>query len=208
MNLNQLYLFEDLDEKTLKKIEKISIKTNFSKDNIIFYEGDESNYLHLLIKGVVKLYKSTSTNKEIVMKYFYDNELIAELSNFENIPYPATAVAYSECEILKIDFEKFKKIIYSNEKMILKIQSSLIKKIKNLERIISSQLVLDTHERVAKYIVENQEDFFKTKNVLIAQILNITPETLSRVLRNYKDKGYINMKKREINQEELILIYS
>ncbi|AXX91429.1 Crp/Fnr family transcriptional regulator [Malaciobacter molluscorum LMG 25693] len=208
MNLNQLYLFEDLDEKTLKKIEKISIKTNFSKDNIIFYEGDESNYLHLLIKGVVKLYKSTSTNKEIVMKYFYDNELIAELSNFENIPYPATAVAYSECEILKIDFEKFKKIIYSNEKMILKIQSSLIKKIKNLERIISSQLVLDTHERVAKYIVENQEDFFKTKNVLIAQMLNITPETLSRVLRNYKDKGYIDMKKREINQEELILIYN
>ncbi|RXJ99184.1 Crp/Fnr family transcriptional regulator [Arcobacter sp. CECT 8986] len=208
MNLKELYLFEDLDEKILKKIEKISIKTNFSKDNIIFYEGDESKYLHLLVKGIVKLYKSTSTNKEIVMKYFYDNELIAELSNFENIPYPATALAYSECEVLKIDFEKFKKIIYSNETMILKIQSSLIKKIKNLERIISSQLVLDTHERVAKYIVENQEDFFKTKNVLIAQMLNITPETLSRVLRNYKDKGYIDMKKREIDQEKLISIYN
>lgn len=208
MNLKELYLFKDLDEKTIKQIENISVKSNYVKDNIIFYEGDESKYLHLLIKGVVKLYKSTSNSKEIVMKYFYDNELIAELSNFEKIPYPASAVAYSECEVLKIDFEKFRKIIYSNEDLILKIQSSLIKKIKNLERIISSQLVLDTHQRVAKYIVENEEDFFNTKNILIAQMLNITPETLSRVLRNYKDKSLIDMKNKTINQEELITIYS
>ncbi len=107
-----------------------------------------------------------------------------------------------------MNFEKFRKIIYSNEDLILKIQSSLIKKIKNLERIISSQLVLDTHQRVAKYIVENQEDFFNTKNILIAQMLNITPETLSRVLRNYKDKSLIDMKNKTINQEELITIYS
>ncbi|RXJ86264.1 Crp/Fnr family transcriptional regulator [Arcobacter sp. CECT 8985] len=208
MNLKELYLFEDLDDKTIKKIEKIAVSTKYSKDNIIFYEGDESKYLHLLVKGVVKLYKSTNNSKEIVMKYFYDNELIAELSNFEKIPYPATALAYNECEILKIDFDSFRKIIYSNENLIMKIQSSLIKKIKNLERIISTQLVLDTHERVAKYIVENQEEFFKTKNVLIAQMLNITPETLSRVLRNYKDKGYIDIKNKKVNQEKLILIYN
>lgn len=163
MNLKELYLFKDLDDSTIKQIEHISVKSKFSKDNIIFYEGEDSKYLHLLIKGIVKLYKSTSSNKEIVMKYFYDNELIAELSNFENIPYPASAVAYSDCEVLRVDFEKFRKIIYSNEDLILKIQSSLIKKIKNLERIISSQLVLDTHQRVAKYIVEHQEDFLKQK---------------------------------------------
>ncbi len=78
MNLKELYLFKDLDEKTIRQIENISVKSNYVKDNIIFYEGDESKYLHLLIKGVVKLYKSTSNSKEIVMKYFYDNELIAD----------------------------------------------------------------------------------------------------------------------------------
>lgn len=39
-------------------------------------------------------------------------------------------------------------------------------------------------------------------------MLNITPETLSRVLRNYKDKSLIDMKNKTINQEELITIYS
>lgn len=208
MNIEEIYFFSNLDSKVLENIKEYSSITKYSKDNIIFYEGEDSKYLHLLIKGVVKLYKSGSNNKEIVMKYFYDNELIAELSNFEQIPYPATALAYTDCEILKIDFEKFRKIIYSNEGLALKIQASLIKKIKNLERIISSQLVLDTHQRVAKYIVENKESFFKTKNILIAQLLNITPETLSRVLRNFKDNGYINIKDKSINTEELILLYN
>ncbi len=208
MNLEDIYFFKNLDKRVLENIKEYSRITKYSKENIIFYEGEDSKYLNLLVKGVVKLYKSGNNNKEIVMKYFYDNELIAELSNFEQIPYPATALAYTDCEILKIDFDKFKKIIYSNEELALKIQASLIKKIKNLEKIISLQLVLDTHQRVAKYIVENKNTFFETKNILIAQLLNITPETLSRVLRNFKDNGYINIKEKSIKTEDLILLYN
>lgn len=207
MNLKNIYFFEDLDEKTLKELENYAVVTKYSKDNIVFYEGDEPKYLHLLVDGIIKLYKTTSANKEIIMKYFTKNELIAELTNFDNMPYPATAVAHNDCEVLRVDFEKFKEIMYKNESMVLKIQSSLIKKIKNLESLISSQLVLDTHQRVAKYIVENQNTFFSTKNIFIAQMLNITPETLSRVLRSFKDKNYIDMDKKEINEAELIYLY-
>ena len=62
----------------------------------------------------------------------------------------------------------------------MRIQSSLITKIKNLQNIIFMNLILDTKQKVAKYIVDNKQDFFTTKNVLIAQTLNMTPETLSR----------------------------
>lgn len=207
MNLKEIYFFEELDDATINLLEQHSMISKYTKDNVIFYEGDEPKYLHLLLTGIIKLYKSTSNNKEIIMKYFTENELIAELTNFDNMPYPATAVAHVDCEVLKVDFEKFKEVMYKNEDMVMKIQSSLIKKIKNLERLISSQLVLDTHQRVAKYIVENGNTFFETKNIFIAQVLNITPETLSRVLRSFKDKKYIDMNKKEINEEELLYLY-
>ena len=35
------------------------------------------------------------------MKYFHPNEFIAEVANFENIPYPATAQAFTDTEVLK-----------------------------------------------------------------------------------------------------------
>lgn len=207
MELKELFLFEDMSENLLDEIKKISSVVKLNKGNILFYEGDDPKYLHILAKGTLKLYKVTSSDKELIIKFFHENELIAEFANFENISYPATSEALTSCEVLKIDFQAFKKIMQTNVDITMKIQASLIKKIKNLENIISTHLILDTKQKVAKYIVEHNVDFFKTKNILIAQMLNMTPETLSRTLKVFKDNNLINISKKEINEEILKTYY-
>lgn len=197
-------LFKNIDEDTIKKIETFTTEHKVSKNNIVFYEGDDPKYLYLLTKGVIKLYKTSSNHKEIVLKYFHNNELIGEVANFEGIPYPATAKAYSDVEVLKINFEKLKDIIFSNPNMAFNIQTSLIRKIKNLENIISTNLVLDSKERVAKYIYNHADDFFQTKNVEIAEVLGVSPETLSRILKFFKDNDVINIKDKYINKNLLM----
>ncbi len=201
--LKNIVLFNDLDEKTIKIIENFTTETKLKKDNIVFYEGDDSNYLYLLVSGIIKLYKVSTNDKEIILKYFHANELIAEVANFEQIAYPATAKAFTDVEILKIDFEKLKKIIYSKPELMFKIQASLVKKIKNLEKVISTHLVLDAKERIAQYIYDNPKDFFNTKKIVIAEILNITPETLSRILRVFKNENLIDTKLKTIDREKL-----
>jgi len=201
--LKKIDLFNSLDNDTLEKIYDITTSVKFDKDSIIFYEGDSSRYLYCLVSGIVKLYKISSTDKEIILKYFHFSELIAEVANFENIPYPATAMAYTNVELIKIDFEKLKDIIYHNPELAFKMQASLIKKIKNLEQVISSHLVLDAKDRIAKFIYDNPEDFFNIKNIEIAKILNVTPETLSRILRTFKNEKLIDMKNKTIDKEGL-----
>ena len=204
LQLQNIVLFKDVDEETIQNIESFTTIQKVSKDNIIFYEGDESKHLYLLVKGVIKLYKTSSSHKEIVLKYFHENELIGEVANFEEIPYPATAKAYSHIEILKIDFIKLKAIIVQNPNLSFNIQTSLIKKIKNLENIISTNLVLDSKERVAKYIYNYADTFFITKNIEIAEILGVSPETLSRILKFFKDHDIIDIKTKKIDKEALI----
>jgi len=150
----------------------------------------------------------SSNNKEIILKYFHSSELIAEVANFEDIPFPATAKAFTDIEIIKIDFEKLKDIIYSNVDLLSKVQVSLIKKIKNLEYLISRHLVLDAKQRVAQYVHDYTEDFFIHKNVDTAEVLNITPETLSRFLKLFKDEDLINMKEKRIDKEGLSLVFN
>ena len=204
LQLQNIVLFKDVDEETIQNVESFTTTQKISKDNIIFYEGDESKHLYLLVKGVIKLYKTSSSHKEIVLKYFHDNELIGEVANFEDIPYPATAKAYSNIEILEIDFIKLKAIIVQNPNLSFNIQTSLIKKIKNLENIISTNLVLDSKERVAKYIYNYADTFFVTKNIEIAEILGVSPETLSRILKFFKDHDIIDIKTKKIDKEALI----
>jgi len=201
--LKEIILFSKLDSTTLDRICSITTTEKFAKDSIIFYEGDSSKYLYCLASGIVKLYKMTSSDKEIILKYFHSHELIAEVANFENIPYPATSVAYTDVELIKIDFEKFKELVYTNPELSFQIQSSLIQKIKNLEQVISSHLVLDAKDRIAKFIYDNPEEFFSIKNIEIAKILNVTPETLSRILRTFKNENLIDVKNKTIDKERL-----
>ena len=201
--LKNIEIFNNLDEETLTQIYEITTSVKFDENSIIFYEGDSSKYLYCLVSGIIKLYKMTSNEKEIILKYFHKSELIAEVANFENIPYPATAMAYTAVEIFKIDFEKIKKIIYSNPELSFQMQISLIKKIKNLEKVISTHVILDAKDRVTQFIYDNTEDFFNMKNIEIAKMLNLTPETLSRILRTFKNDNLIDMKAKTIDRERL-----
>jgi len=203
INLKDIFLFKDLCDDTIAQIEKITTVLRLSKDNILFYEGDEPGYLYVLTEGIVKLYKTSSNDKEIIMKYFHKNEIIGELANFENMPYPATAQCFSKSELLRIDFEELKRIIYSDPELSFVIQKSLIKKIRNLEKLVSLHVVLDSKERIAKYVCNYTEDFFNTKNILIAEILNMSPETFSRILRVLKKECLIDSKAKTINKKKL-----
>ena len=206
--LRNVYLLKDVCDETLKEIAKYTSYVKIPKDNILFYEGEDSKCLYLLIKGIVKFYKTSSNNKEIIIKYYHSNEFIAEVANFENIPYPATGKAFTEIEALKIDFKNLKHLLYSDANLALVIQTSLIKKIRNLENLILFDVVLTADERIAKYICDNTKEFFNTKRIIIAEILNITPETLSRRLKLFENDGLINYQKKSIDKEKLKTLFS
>ena len=205
--LKKIVLFQDLDDETIEEVVKFTQVLKELKGNIIFFEGDQPEYLYLLVSGIVKLYKTTPNGKSIVLKYFQSGELIAEVANFENFPYPASASSVTEVEILKIDFEKLKQIMYSNPDFSFQIQVSLIKKIKALESVITNTLVLNTKERVAKFIYDHTDVFFDKKNIEIAEILNMTPETYSRVLKEFKEDGVVDFENKEVDRSQLSLLF-
>ncbi len=203
--LKKVFLFESLCDDTLRSIEKNCEIISFKKNNIIFYEGDTSRYLYLVLEGKVKLYKALANNNELILKYFSKNESIADVAVLDGFDYPATAETMSEVRLLKIDYYNLEELFLKNSNILLQINKSLVKKIKNLESMLSRYLVLDAKSRVVEYILENPDDFFTLKQHEVASLLNIKPETLSRMIKPFKEDGIIDMKNKKINTSRLKL---
>jgi CRP-like cAMP-binding protein len=193
MNFKEIFLFKNLDDEDINEIKKFSIVKKLKKDDIVFYEKEEPSYLHLLIEGMAKVYKVDNKGNELIIHKFYPPSLIAELANFEKIPYPANCAMENDGVILKIEFEKFKKFLKKGD-VCLSVMSSLLKKMKYLDGIIQDNLILDTTTKIAKFIYDNPEAFEELKQHSIAAILNIKPETLSRKLKKLKDLEIIEKK--------------
>jgi len=205
MDLKNIFLFKNLSDEDIKQIKTFTIIKKFKKNDIVFYEREEPNYLHLLIEGVARVYKIDNKGNELIIHKFYAPALIAELANFEKMPYPANCAMESDGVILKIEFEKFKNYLKKGD-VCFSIMSSLLKKMKYLDGIIHDNLIIDTTTKIAKFIYDNPEAFEELKQHSIAALLNIKPETLSRKLKKFKELGIIESKNNKLivkNKEKI-----
>lgn len=191
--LGQIPFFKELDQEELNQLEKISIIKKYKKGEFLFMEGDDSKWLHLLLKGSLKLYKTTPKGKEIFMHQLNAMNFVAELANFENIKFPASALFVTSGEVLKIDYEKFYKDFLSNPQISVSIIKSLSQKLKIASDVLHQELVLSSEAKVAKFLTDHQDLFNTLKHVKIASILNMTPETFSRILAKFKTQELIDL---------------
>ena len=193
MNLKEYFLFKNLDDNELNEIKKFTLIKRLKKDEVVFFEKESPSYLHFLIEGIARVYKIDNKGNELVIHKFYAPSLIAELANFEDMPYPANCRMESDGIVLKIEFQKFRKFIKKGD-VCMQIMSSLLKKMKHLDNIIQNNLIFDTSTKIAKFIYDNPNAFETFKQHSIATLLNIKPETLSRKLKKFKDLGIIENK--------------
>ncbi len=190
--LNKIDLFSGLDRSELKRLESISLIKKYGKNEPIFYQNESPKYLSVLLSGEVKIFKTTPKNKEIFLHNIRPVNLIAELANFENINYPASAVATEISEVLRIDYSIFEKEFLLNPKICFKLLKSLCKKMRILNEAISINLMLDSQARVAKLLLDDINLFNSTPNNKIANMLNISAETLSRTISQFRSNGLID----------------
>ena len=202
--LEKIEIFKNLTEIELEKIINISVVKKLSRENILFYEGEKPHFFYILLDGFVKFYKTDLKGNEIVIHFFTQPTFLAEMPSFENIAFPATAISMKDkSSFLLIDREKFLALLNSDPKFSVYIIKSLSQKVRNLEQVINRNLIYDAMTKVCSFIKENPRDVVNTKHKDIAIILNMAPETLSRILKKLKNLNIIDKKGILLDAEKL-----
>jgi len=195
--IEDIPIFAKLAPKYLVQIkEKLYIK-EYKKNSIVFYEGDFNRYLYILLEGSVKLYKTTPKGNHIHINIFSAPSLIGEYACFENIPYPATCEFTTDGVMGLLPFDVVYKML-DNKDFSLEIIKSLTAKVMILSTLLHKETVLSSEAKVADILLNNPDIFSRLKNNEIADILNLTPETLSRILTKFKKEKLISLKKHKL----------
>ncbi|AJC86617.1 nitrosative stress-response regulator, Crp/Fnr family [Campylobacter sp. RM16704] len=184
-------------DKHFEIIASFGKKIHFKKGNILFFQGEKAKKILILLSGKVRIYKVNARGFELTLHTLTHTNFIAEMPVFEGIEYPANAICEQDCEICVLDFEKFKKLCIENGEVGFLLLTSLIGKIRILENFIR-QKSLDLKSRLLSFLLENEEKLQSLKQKEIAVILNLPPESLSRFLKELKQKELICTNKGKI----------
>lgn len=206
MKLESLYLFQNFSKEKLDEIKRVSNFKAYNKNDIVFYESEKSDELQILAKGSVKLYKTLPNGNEVFLHNLHAQCFVAEVANFRQIPYPATCKALNEVVMLKINFLKFKQKFFKDDEISWFLIQNLCEKVKILSDAFHQEVIFSSEEKVANFLINHEDIFLSQTRVKIASLLNLQPETLSRIIKIFKDKGYIfqDDKKITINKHKII----
>lgn len=159
---------------------------------------------YILLDGELKIYKTGNKSNEIILHYLKASSMVAEMASIEKVQFPASASAQSnDTKVAVVRSEIFLNFIEQNPEFSWQLIRSLTQKIKGLEKSINRNLVYDAMAKVCSLLLEQPSILKRSKNIEIANVLNITPETLSRTLRKLKDLEILNENNEVCNVEKL-----
>jgi len=209
IQIEDVPMFCNLDKRFHKRLHNSIYIRHFSKNSIVFYEGDCSDYLHILLEGQVRLYKTSPKNSTIQIHRLVAPAVIGEYACLDQVPFPASCEFISEKGIIGLlHFDEVMKYMKEPD-FSLALLKSMTNKVMLLSSLVHKETILSSEAKVADLILNDTETFTYIKNNEIASILNITPETLSRILSRLKKEGIISFDKhvlKIINIEALHII--
>jgi CRP/FNR family transcriptional regulator len=86
-------LYRNLSAEDAERLASVSVAKNYEKGELLFSEGDPSDFLYTIISGRVKVAKMMSSGKEVILEIFGPGDPVGAVVAYEGRPYPASAVA-------------------------------------------------------------------------------------------------------------------
>lgn len=163
----------------------------YVKNTILYYENDALKNIYILIHGVIKAYKVDRFDNEVFLYFFKEGELLTKLTHRGEIICFENTECVEDCEILSIDLAPLQSLILTSSSLMCAFLDESHKRIASLERIVNREIVFDGTAKVAHMLAKELDEFNALKKQEIAYILNIQPETLSRILKKLHRDGVI-----------------
>lgn len=167
-----------------------------------------SNAVYYIKTGTVKLLWSDKEGRQLIAGLRHKNWFIGAPSVLLNKPYSFTVKTITECQVRCISTENFLNLINNNFEFTLHILRMLSQEIYNHGRKLVIFGCVSARERLRDLLrsfVESMEshiDFqnkmklhFPLKHKEIAQIIAVTPEHLSRLLKELENLNVIKREK-------------
>lgn len=172
------------------------------KKDVLFMEGDTSNYLYYILSGKIKTVKTNEWGKEYITQIYGQNEFFGYTALLTNGVQQLTAMALEETAVSMIPREDFFRLVRSSSNISLHFIRLISADFLDIERRLLRMAYDSARKRVAEALLfiyrkyqggENNPCTFSLQRENISALAGISPESVSRNLTDFKNERLIEI---------------
>jgi len=178
---------------------------SFKKDETIYFKGDHSNMVYLILKGVVKSCGLDEEGKELITSVYAEDDFLGFTLLTDHLPYQEYAVAMEDVELAGISKEKVKAILEDNKSVSLELMDVITGDLENIKKQLLQMAYSSVRKKTAqtllmyyKAINKDKQGPLKIARSDLAGVAGIATESLIRTLSDFKHEGLIAIENRNI----------
>lgn len=182
-------------------------KIHFKKGDWIFRQGDHARNYFQVIQGQVKMSNFSEQGQEFVQGLFTEGQSFGEPPLFVEVTYPASALATTDCELLKLRKEKFMQLLLAKPEVNLEVSKNLAKRL-HYKAVMASEISSHHPEHriltLLKYLKTEMK--LDTEVLLpieltrqqIADMTGLRVETVIRAIKKMESENILQIKNRKV----------
>lgn len=210
--LVRLPLFQELTPAQIAHLAAHTRSKRLPKGEMLFQRGDIAHGFYFIVFGQVKLAFPSSSGNEKVVEILGPRQSFGEAAVFAQRPYPVFAQALADTLLLYVPRDALFELLETDNSFARNMLSGLAMRLHSLILDVESYSLRSSAQRVIGYLLQHCpnehcegsiEITLPTSKQVIASRLNLTPETLSRILHDLAEARLIEMQGKHIKIGDL-----
>lgn len=151
--LSRVPIFADLSEQELAAVAERTVIERVRNGEVLFNEGEPCEGFFIVEKGEVKIFKTAATGREQILTIERAGDSIAELPVFDGGPYPASAMAIADSQLLFISKRDFRSVVLEHPEVALKVLKAVGARLRRLVGLIEELSFTTVRGRLVKELL-------------------------------------------------------
>lgn len=204
------YMFSELQKEQIEQLANNTHLLEAKKGDILFNRGDKAHGFYILLNGQIKLSVISPQGDEKVIGLIQPGQSFGEAVLFMERAFPVNANVIADSDVLLVSRDGIFKLLESDMTVVRRMLAGISARNRQLVNDIETISLQNSAQRLIGYLLQIADESGSPERVLlpaskhtIASMLNITPETFSRVMQKLQLAGLIDVNGKEVTIVDL-----
>lgn len=194
-------------------LDRVKMCNAYKKGQILFFEGNFPLGLFCISAGTFKVYKLSAEGKEQIIRFARPGDFVGYHSLIADEPYDVTAEAVEEASVCFIPKREFLELLDQQPTLSKALMQALCQELGLAQERLQAMAHKSVRERLAETLLMLHESFqprdseeeidealiyVKLPREDIANVAGSSTETIIRLLSEFKDAGWVELKGKHI----------
>ena len=204
--LRSATLYRGLSEDDRRRIAEVSLVKSWDKGDVIFREGDPSDFLLTVLSGRVKVVKLQPSGKEVILEIFGPGDPVGAVVAYEGRPFPASAIALERTSCILVRRGPFFGLLETHPTLVRGLLSTFTRRIVELAQRIPEVAGARVETRFAHLFLKLADRMGRPRDGAVfipialsrqelADLTGTTVETCIRLMSRWGKEGVIETDK-------------